>query len=215
MPLAGFLESLHIGLGKSEERLIDDALSILSDILPDNANFTTDDASDWERRLGLITNTLVSLEDRKLAIQRKLNFPGEIRARQSWQFLQSQLQDAGFNVFVFENRFPNYPDGYITKTPFEVSGDPGIFSTVRHGQRRHGEIRHGAVNWKNKVVNYIDENLDLSFQIGSDYRSTFFVGGNPVGAYADVHIERKDEFRQLILKIKPVQTVGFLFINYV
>jgi len=32
---------------------------------------------------------------------------------------------------------------------------------------------------------------------------------------ADIPSVRKDEFRQLILKIKPAQTVGYLFINYV
>lgn len=220
MPYGSTFETLHRALALSENRAWDDATSILFDILPDNADFEEDDATAWEIRLGMITATGVSLEDRKEAIKRKMNFPGTVVARQSSSFLQDQLQAAGFNVFVYDNRFSNYPDGYITKTPFEVSGDPSVYNLFRHGQRRHGQKRHGAFIWKNKIVNHIDESLDLPFEVGSNYRSTFYVGGEKIGSEyagetANVFSERKNEFRQLILKIKPAQTVGFLFINYI
>lgn len=207
----GFYESLHIALAKSEERALNDAMSIRNSMLPDNDGFTVDDATDWERRLGMITNGAVSLADRKLAIARKMNYPGLNPAKGHYQHLEYQLQQAGFDVYVFENRFPTYPEGYITQTPTALSG---ISTANRYGQLRYGQGRYGS-QFLNKVVNHIDEDMDKYFDTGSDLRSTFFVGANPVGSVADVPAERKNEFRQLILKIKPTQTVGFLFINYV
>lgn len=214
MPAFGYLESLHIALNMSEARAYNDAVSILSDILPDNDNFTEDDATDWERRLGLITNTSVSLSDRKKAIARKMNSPNRNPARQNYLYIEEQLQLAGFNVYVFENIFPDYPDGFITQTPEEVSGSPSIITPVQHGDFQHGDTQHGGF-YNDKIVNYIDEVDDYPFDIGANYRCTFFIGGNPLGTFADVPATRHDEFRQLILTLKPVQTVGFLFINYV
>lgn len=213
MPVGGFLESLHIALGLSEERFYNDAISILSDILPDNANFTSDDATDWERRLGLITNLSTSLSDRKLAIKNKLNQPGVNPAKQNWRYLQEQLQNAGFNVYIFENRFGS-AGAYMTKTPIEVSGDSSIITAYEHGEFEHGELEHGG-DYNNKVANNIDESKDRSFDFGSDFRSTFFIGGTPVGTFANVPLSRRDEFRQLILKTKPTQTIAFLFIHYI
>lgn len=213
MPPGGDLEKLHRGLAVSESLAYSDALAILYSILPDNANFSTDDATDWERRLGLISNALVPLSDRKLAIQRKLNFPGIIPTRQNWRYLEQELQSAGFNVYVYENRFADMYGGYDTENPLTLTGGVGSV-TIQHGQKQHGQVQHG-VGFYNLIANSIDESRDAVFNVGSNLRSTFFVGGNPIGTFANVDVNRKNEFRQLILKIKPVQTVGYLFINYV
>src|SRR5688572_21021930 len=120
VPKDSYFQKLIDGLAESEQRAYDDALSILNSAIPDNDNFTADDATDWERRLGLITGDGVSLADRKLAILRKYNHPGEIKARQHYLFLQKQLRDAGFDVYVHENRFP-YGDGtYYTLSPLNI-----------------------------------------------------------------------------------------------
>lgn len=214
MAEGSYLQSLHVALSNSEESAYHNAVAIHNSILPDNNNFTIADATDWERRLGMITNDAVSLADRKLAIIRKLNYPGLNPAKGHYQHLQYQLQLAGFDVYVYENRFPAYPDGYETQTPFDLTGDAGLFTPVRYGQKRYGQTRYGNI-YNNKIANHIDESLDLHFDTGENLRSTFFIGGNTVGSFADVSAARKAEFRQLILKIKPVQTVGFLFINYI
>lgn len=214
MPKDGALEKLHSALIVSEEQAHNDAKAIYNSILPDNDNFTTDDAADWERRLGLITNTLVSLSDRKLAIKRKLNHPGVNPARGHYLWVERQLQDAGFNVYVYENRFDDYPNGYITQTPIDLTGDYSLLSELQHGMVQHGEAQHGFF-YNNKVANHIDKTRDLTFDIGSNFRSTFFIGGNPVGTFATVNADRELEFRQLILQLKPVQTVALLFITYI
>lgn len=205
---------LHLGLQVSENKAYNDAVAILNSILPDNDNFTEDDATDWERRLGLIYSPLVPLATRKLAIIRKLNQPGAAPAKSNWRYLQEQLQAAGFNVYVYENIFDGYPYGTrITMTPMALSGDSSFFAKNRYGQRNYGQINYGG-RYANFVANHIDEVRDWEFNIGANLRSTFFIGGSPLGTFANVDALRKDEFRQLILTLKPVQTVAFLFIHY-
>jgi hypothetical protein len=211
-PVNGYLDKLHQALALSEKRAYDDAVSILNSSLPDNEMFTAADATAWEKRYGLISNQAVPLADRKLAIIRKMNHPGKIKPRQNFRYLEGQLRAAGFNVYVYENRFPDGAGGYITKTPTELGGI--ATKTIQYGDAQYGDIQMGSIV-EDKVVNYIDDSIDAFFNVGDNLRSTFFIGGNPLGTYADVDAFRKEEFRQLILRIKPTQTVGFLFINYV
>lgn len=199
-------------LSLSRAQCYADMLSTLDSALPDNDNFSEDDATSWERRLGLITNPLVSLANRKLAIIRKMNHPGTIPARENYRFLEKQLQDAGFDVYVYENRFDDGMGGYITRTPEDVTG--GSASVVQHGDIQHGDSQHGTGVW-DLIVNYLDEEQDFVFNIGVNLRSTFFIGGSPLGTFANVDANRKNEFRQLVLRTKPVQTVAFNLVTYI
>ena len=52
------------------------------------------------------------------------------------------------------------------------------------------------------------------FDIGDNYKSTFFIGGAVLGDFANVPFQREKEFRQLVLKLKPDQTIAFIFINF-
>lgn len=212
--LGSEFDKMTNGLNASEVRAYNDAVSIQDSSLPDNANFTDDDASAWETRLGLITNPLVALFDRKLAIQRKMNHPGTIKARQNYRYLQEQLQAAGFDVYVYENRFPDGFGGYLTKTPAVFSLLPYPFLDFQHGDFEHGEQEHGAGFYESKIANSISDGEDQVFDVGLNLRSTFFIGGNTAGTWATVDVNREEEFRQLVLKIKPVQTVAFLLINF-
>lgn len=213
MILGGDRYKFHVALAKSEERVWLDAVSTINSALPDNASFTADDATAWEKRLGLITNGDVALQDRKLAIIRKMNHPGSIRARQAPEFLQRELQAAGFDVYVYRNRFPDGMGGYITKDPLTVTG--GIGGDQRqHGQFQHGQAQHGS-GFTNVIANHIEEEKDAIFDVGSNLKSTFYIGGTPIGTIANVDENRKAEFRQLILRVKPAQTIGYLLVNYV
>jgi len=205
-----YLEALHYGLLTSEIQAYEDAVSIFDSLLPDNNNFTTDDATDWERRLGLTYNPLATLADRKAAIIRKFRTPGVNPAKGHYLNLERELRLAGFDVYVYENIFPDYPTGYITQNPAVLN--PAILSQAQHGDFQHGDVQSNYLN--NICVNHIDLTRDVVFNIGTSLKSTFFIGGDPLGSYASVPLVRKNEFRQLILRIKQVQTVGILFINY-
>lgn len=211
----GWLERLHDSLALSENKAYNDAIAILNSILPDNAGFTADDATDWERRLGLINGTGVPLATRMLAIKRKIQHPGNIKARQHYKYIEGQLQAAGFNVYVHENRFSDGMGGLMTRTPQDLAGigPYGGVDEFQHNDLQHGDGQHGGV-WGNIVVNHIDLSRDLLFNVGNNLRSTFFIGGPTPGAYAAVPQNQMRQFRQLILKLKPTQTVAYLFIVY-
>lgn len=211
---ASDFDKLMSGLAASEARAYLDAISIKDSALPDNDNFTEDDASAWEIRLGLITNPLVALVDRKSAIRRKMNHPGTIKARQNYRYLQEQLQAAGFDVFVYENIFPDGFGGFVTKTPSAFSLLPFSSTSIQHGDFQHADFQHGNIFYGDKIVNSVDIDGDKFFDLGFNLRSTFFIGGSSAGSWATVDYNRQLEFRQLVLKIKPVQTVAFLLINF-
>ncbi len=234
MPKDEYLEQLHNGLAVSEAQFYEDSLSTLDHILADNANFTADDATIWESRLGLITNTSLSLSIRKAAILRKYNHPGTIPARQNWEFLQNQLQAAGFDLYVHPNA-----------TPQTLAAVLGISAGVgQMGQNQLDDAQLGSVyaiyssfyeqvqlndlqmgfggfqlnqplGFNQTVANYIDYQKDVHFVLGGTVKNCFFIGGSTFGSFANVDSTRREELRQLILRIKPVESVAYLLVNYI
>lgn len=207
----GINKKLYSVSNKNIAKLSDDSVSVLDSILPDNDSFTADDATRWEERLGMITNTAVSLADRKAAIIRKMNHPGDIPARQSRDYLEERLQAAGFDVWVYE---------YNGLTPAQNFGilrsgiaEHGLLVQHQTGLP-HGDSSNGAV-WQNTIVNHVNEDLDQYFNVGTNFSRTFMISNNPLETPADVDVNRKEEFRQLILRLKPAKSVGFLNVNYV
>lgn len=229
--IGSFIRKMHLALNRSESRLNRNTLAILDGILPDNDNFTVEDATLWEQRLGLITNDSVSLANRKLAIIRKLNHPGTIRARQSAGFIESQLQLAGFDVYVHDNTTLASIDSVLTSIGnISVSGlsnagsfnagnvytqFSNLFVILNSGSFNAGSSNSGQRNYKNKVANHIDKSLDITFSNQNIWIKTFFIGGENLGDFANIPTERKNEFRQLILRLKPTETVAYLLINYI
>ena len=64
-------------------------------------------------------------------------------------------------------------------------------------------------------MNFIEEAKDATFNEGGSLVATFYIGGEIFGTLADVPTERKNEFRQLILQLKEVNTIAYLLINYI
>jgi uncharacterized protein YmfQ (DUF2313 family) len=206
MPDSVFLK-FHQGLAYSEERVHNELIDLLDSVLPDNDNFDLTDAYNWEKALGLITNTSLTLAERKSLIERKINHPGNILARQNYRYLEGQLQAAGFDVYVHENRFPS-GGSYVTQNP-----TASIYGTFNYG----GNVYGSTGSNEEIIANHIESSKDAGFATGGGdkLRFTFFIGGQTYPARANVVDTRKKEFRDLILKIKPAQTVGFLLIDYV
>ena len=215
MPLGSDFEKLTKGLAVSEATLYNNTVAIFDSMLPDNDNFTSQDATDWERRLGMVQNASVPIADRKAAITRKMNHPSTIPARQHHDYVQGQLREADFDVYVIENIFPDGGGGFETRRPLDVNGGVGA-DPYQLGEGQLGDSQLGSF-YTNKIVNYIDSSIDELFNEGANLRSTFFICGHETDltVFANVDEDRKDEFRQLILKLKPAHTVGYLFVNYV
>lgn len=198
--------NLHLAINRSFIRIIEDSKFTIDSIFPDNENFSIEDAALWEFRFGLVTNNFLSLEDRKKAILRKMAYPSNIKARQHRSFIESQLQKAGFNVWVHENT-PPY------KTPEDIVS---LFvGATQHGPpTQHGAgTQHGSVGF-NIVANLSTQNESYTIGAGNIWAS-FFIGGEILGSPAEVQSARLIEFKELILKLKPAHTVAFLFVNFV
>lgn len=199
------LRALHEAIAEGESEGLEDVKNILDIIIPDNTNFTTDDATDWERRLGILINPDATLADRKAAILRKMAFPGNVAARGSAAFIEGELRKAGFDVYVHAN---------VNAVAPETLYSGSFIDDLQHGDAEHGEQEHGGL-YTNIVANSIDPEVDKLFNIGANFRCTFFVGGPNVGDYASIPAAREVEFRQLLLRLKHTQTIAFIFINYV
>lgn len=205
MKRGGVFHSLHTAINRSFVRLVQDSQLTLDSIFPDNDNFSENDCSLWEYRLGLITNLSLSLEVRKQAILRKMACPGNVKARQHPLYIQNQLQLAGFNVFVHENTVPyQTPDDIVSL---------GLAATQHGGDTQHGiGTQHGSVGFQ------VIANLSVpneSYSVGSNLWATFFIGGENLGDMANVSANRLQEFKELVLKLKPAEKVAFIFVNFV
>lgn len=206
MPEGGIFEALHEAFNVSFSRLIRDGDLFLDSIFPDNENFTVEDARLWEYELGLISNENLTLEIRKEAIKRKKGYPNNIEARQHPLFIQSQLQLAGFDVFVHENTIPY-------RTAEEISGLS--LNEVQHGgSTQHGNSTlHGGDSFSS-IANSIEEIESYSIGGPENLWATFFIGGEILGSTASIPVKRLREFKELVIKLKPAHTVAFTFINY-
>lgn len=214
--------NLHEALALSESRALVTGNNLLNSILPDNDNFTEEDAFNWERALGLYQQTSLDLEVRKASILRAMQHPGTIAARQHYLYLQRELRAAGFDVYVQENRFETTPGDYEVLDPESIITQTYQFGVMEFDVWEFGGEITGLSHYY-VLANYIDESKDTDFfasQTSPVYpyttqlRATFFIGGESFPEIVNVDADREKEFRELILKIKPAQTVGFLFINY-
>ena len=204
MKKGGMFEKMHEGLALSEARVYDSSKNLLNIILPDNDDFSKTDATAWERALGLFYQPYLSLAERKSIILQKMQHPGNIPARQHYLYLQGHLRDIGFDVYVHENKFSDPP---VVNNPV----------AALYGEVNYGQVNYGSAGIAHTLIaNHITESLDEGFIVGSDIsmRATFFIGGAVFSNTANVPLNRKNEFKNLILKIKPAQMVGFLLINY-
>ncbi len=193
-------KKLHAGLALSESRVFEAAKNIYNSLLPDNSKFTDTDAERWIQALG-IYKPGGTLEEKKAAILRKMKFPGGKLYRQSDEFLQEQLQNAGFDVYVER----------------VYGSNVSLYGDVIYGDALYNDKTQDFD--KTIIANYISESQDTinysDFSVNQ--RFIFLVGGeNPeAGNRASISADKKEEFRELILRIKPAHTVGYLLIDYV
>lgn len=223
---------------KSFERYYADAMSILNQILADNEDFDETDASNWERIYGLVNNGL-TIEERRQNILLRQSYPNGIEERGNYLQIQNQLQASGFNVYVHENRFPDGAGGWEVQDPDSLATELWQYGTAEYGVAEYGGDNVG-IDYT-VCANYIDEALDETYfdestalneygvaEYGvAEYetpipydrsvllRATFYISGPSFPSVVTVPLNRKDEFRQLVLKYKPAQTVAFMYINYV
>ncbi|MBX2906174.1 MAG: hypothetical protein KF744_09060 [Taibaiella sp.] len=232
IPAGGYFDKLEKSLSGTGsnlvgtgERTYNDVVSTLDSMLADNPNFTdgtadvnNNDCRDWERRLGLTVYGPTSADtpttdQRKAMIRTKYNYPGTNRPRQAAEYLQEQLRNAGFDVYVYENIFM---PGAVTKTPEEILGlsvMPALLGAFELGTTELGQT--WATNNISIVQNHVDEEDDAYVGFfGDQWRGTFYIAGATITDFADVPAVRRNEFRQMILRLKPAHMTGIMFVVY-
>lgn len=206
MPKDGVFDNLHKSINLSFVRLVSDCDLTIDSLFPDNVNFDEKDASLWEYRLGLTTNTSLSLEVRKQAILRKMAYPNNVKPRQSKSYIESQLRLAGFYVYVHENLKPY-------QTPADIVS-LSLSNSQHGGDSQHGGgFQHGSSSF-DVIANEAVVNESYSVGVGNLW-ATFFIGGENLGDFATIEQSRLIEFKELVLKLKPAHLVAFTFLNYV
>lgn len=190
IPYGSNIYKLLYALGKSEQRALQFAINTLDRILPDNDNFTADDAAEWERRLAINAGTgYIPLEIRKSTILRKYQFPGGFLNRQNYRYIEAQLQLAGYDVTVTENTDP-----IPSTSPIEHSLSTEHSLLTVHGSAIVGDIIANSIK--------IGENINIDTQLG-----VFYIDGS-------IPQNSIEGFRLLVLTLKPVNTVALLRLTY-
>jgi hypothetical protein len=230
IPDGSKLSGLHDALGISELNAVNDANSVLKTLLPDNLDFTTNDAARWEQLLDLSSQGL-TLEQRKTQILAAIAHPGVILERSSADYIQGRLNELGFALFVYENLEGNSEEqtlgaangiGAMGEDHSQMGeiemGNVREFFEDKFTESEMGEIEMGlpemgSYAYDDKVVNFLEHELDAPFVI-HDYRNTFFVGGSTIGSFANIAASDREIIRNLLLKIKKVNSIAILFINY-
>jgi len=220
-PKGGTFDLLHDAINLSFLRFINEYNNLINSSIPDNENFTKEDASFLEYKYGLSDRTGNDLDFRKSALRRKIGHPNNIKARQSRSFIEDQLRLSGFNVRVYENipTFSTGDGGISSTTPIPIYknswrklGGSVIDATQHGGNTQHGEgTFHGGVTFE-VIANKIDP--DESYGVGNNLWASFFIGGDELGENAVIPESRRREFRELVLKLKPAHLAAYIFVNF-
>jgi uncharacterized protein YmfQ (DUF2313 family) len=204
-PSGSDFEKLLLGFCESEKIQLETALRMLDSLIPDNTNFTLEDCEIWERIFGIIINSDDIFEARKLRILQLMSFPNNQLARQNYRFIEKQLRDAGFDIYVHEFINVESHFGFIEHSDDTEHGD----DTIEHGA-------YTVPAYESIISDFIDKNRERGGGFSLEQlRSCFFISASTFPNYANIPATQEANFRQLILKLKPVHTVGFLMINYI
>lgn len=205
-------------MAKEDKRLVDDANTVKAGITPNHSGFNSTHAEAWERALALPINPNLSLSQRRNIIARKLNHPGDILGRSSSPYLNWTVKEAGFDVNLYRNRF----DGEA-KFPDEMVGNQ-YWDDTEYGDTEYGgygvEVIANHLEPERDIADHFPNGLSDMYALGrKGMRQFIYIGddiqfdnsGNP---YASVPLERRTEFRDLILTVKPSRSIALCFVAY-
>lgn len=193
-------EKLLLSLADKESESLNDSLAILDMIIPDNTVFSVADAAKWEQVLSISGNDDDSLANRMAAIYRKMRFPGNVKGRQHKNYLEGQLQAANFDVKVYE--YGDIKD-YFTNKNHALTTEHSYNTTHGGGM---------AIPFYNEIVaNYLDKDMETPVTPTIDnLKNIFWIAGDTFNDFPNIPPARIEEFRHIILTIKPLHTVAFL-----
>lgn len=230
--LKGSNSAVFLSNAKALESAYKMFYDILKQRLPDNEFFDIEDIENWERVLGLIQNNSLSETVRKERILSKQSYYIEELGQR--ELIEKRLRENGFDVYVHENRFANEP--IETQVGIAECGTTECGGyTVFEGDY----IYKTPEPYTEICANYINLDIDnklLETEIGSQCgvvecgfqciedqifdndsfnESVFFVCGENYPDKANITLSRREEFRQLLLTLKPITDIALIYANYI
>ena len=182
-------------------------LSIQDQRIPDNENFTSDDAENWERVFGIIPPAGSTLEDRKKVILSYWSIPS-YENRLTKDYLQEQLNIAGYDVQVVENRFYDpLSNTFKVLADNDSEFDSNTFDSFVFDGTGYDPTEI--------LMNYIDPAKEDPINLNEFNANNVIFIGHPTEPRANIDISKKSQFRELILKYKPAHMACMIFVNYV
>lgn len=195
-------EKIHDSIHTTYDDMQTTVESFLNGLFSDNNDITNEELSFLEWVYGVYYKDVVSGQERKQRVLDKIRYPNGKLYRQSAAYIQSVLNEFGFDVNVYENT-----DGVIPSFLFSDEHLRHSFD-VQHGFN----TQHGVLSL-NVIANSVEPNESILIN-DSGIWATFFISGNSIEEPADILLTREREFRQLVLKLKPAHTVAILNIAF-
>lgn len=213
--LRQFFEGLT-GIGEDIKEHVD---LIYLDLLPQH----TRALDEWEDQFNLPDTGLTTQERRD-----RLDATWAALGGQSIKYIQDTLQANGFTVYIHEWFDPatipavNVKSCVTPRDPTLLSNlemlankittaNPTYLACAGEALMEAGEATALAGNYSSIV--FSDKVYAIPPTTGWPY--IFYVGGATYGTSANVDANREDEFKALIMKLKPAQQWAGLMINYV
>lgn len=174
----------------------------LDSFFPDNNSFTTSDATMWETKYGIETDTSISLSQRRSNLIQRIKHPGGEIYRQTRSFIEAQLRNQGFDVRVYENT--------LGQTPEE------IFPSLNYGSEfGNSEFGNSELGFSGIEIIGNSSDLNENYVVGNNnYWATFIISGSSMQNQALVPSHRRKEFRKAVLRVKPAHMAALVLVNY-
>ena len=198
IPSGGTFEKLLEGIALSEQRLVDTTLGLLNRIMADNIYFSLEDCADWEKRFAMGDNSAMYFDDRKSLIYRKYRYPGNVITRSSLLYIQHELQNAGFNVYLKDKVTSSQNFSF---SQHEIDGEMGL------------DTEHNAYGVYSDILANYPTQIELFPLDGL----TQFVRVEGLRAWQQAEVPKESEIslKRLLLILKPVEVIFLLNVRYV
>ena len=186
---------------------VQDAVSILDQMMPDNPNFTLADAHDWYRRLGIPDPGTLDLPTMSAVIMYRLSFPTDPDNELTAAYIQAQLVAAGYTeAIVVKNLTP--PRSWHWSALSSWWLETAMCGSFMMCDTMLGTMpMTGSVVRFNKVANSLDPVKDGYVLTLPPYGNTYVIYLSSSIYYP---VSTEPQVRQLILQLKAAQDVVWL-----
>lgn len=228
-------EDMRLALSDGVERVNDSIDNLTHGVLPDNPNFTIDWVVRHEKMYGLSVYPGDTLQIRVTRILSHITPINQEYGSLSLDSIQNEINNNGWSGILFVHENPNgfYPQQVLPQLSYPpqlgdnqlgdsqigtfdyISDYPQFFVRSQLGDNQLGGVQLGTPpQFNNKIANSLKRYDDLFVNL-SPIENTFYVCGQNLGDIVTLPQSDEIPLRQLLLNIKPLNSVGFLLIEYV